>query len=162
MSQSTISVKHVRLTVDKPFDEFTVAFERQLGHFEENVYKELEEGGDPAAAKARLESMVGPSGFMLFRTSNHGALLKIIGRPVKAMQYLVGNPLFAIEMTRHAIGAALYAPLRVLIHEDERGKSCVEYDLPSSLFGQFGLEQVDHVAAVLDRKLEALIATAAS
>ena len=93
----------------------------------------MKTGGDPAAVKARLEGMVGPSGFMLFRTSDHGALLRIVGRPRKAMQYLVGNPLFAIEMTRHAIGAGLYAPLRVLIHEDDDGKTCVEYDLPSSL-----------------------------
>lgn len=162
MSQSKISVEHVRLTAVKPFDEFTAAFEGQLGHFDEAVYKELENGVDPAAVKARLESMVGPSGFMLFRTSDHGGLLRIVGKPRKAIQYLVGNPLFAIEMTRHAIGAGLYAPLRVLIHEDEDGMTCVEYDLPSSLFGQFGDERVDRVAAMLDRKLEDLVTTAAA
>jgi len=26
----------------------------------------------------------------------------------------------------------------VLLYEDEEGKTCVEYDRPSSLFGQFG------------------------
>jgi uncharacterized protein (DUF302 family) len=160
MSQSRISIEHVRLTVDKPFDEFTAAFEGQLGRFVPSVYEELERGGDPQAVKARLESMAGPSGLMLFRTSNHGALLRIVGKPRKAMQYLLGNPLIAIEMTRHAIGAALYAPLRVLIYEAESGKTSVEYDLPSSLFGQFGDEQVDRVAESLDRKLEALIAAA--
>lgn len=160
MSQSRVEVEHVRLTADKPFEKFTASFDLQLGRFEPDVYKELEEGGDPAAVKARLESMVGPSGFMLFRTSNHGALLRIVGKPRKAMQYLVGNPLLAIEMTRHAIGAGLYAPLRVLIYEDEDGKTCVEYDRPSSLFRQFGDERVDRVAASLDRKLEDLVATA--
>jgi uncharacterized protein (DUF302 family) len=79
----------------------------------------------------------------------------------QAMQYLVGNPLFAIEMTQHAIGAGLYAPLRVLIYEAEDGRACVEYDLPSSLFGQFGDERVDRVAVMLDRKLAELVATAA-
>ena len=110
MSQSTITVKHVRLTVDKPYDEFTAAFERPARASKRMSTRSSRKAETAAAAKARLESMVGPSGFMLFRTSNHGALLKIVGRPVKAMQYLVGNPLFAIEMTRHAIGAALYAP----------------------------------------------------
>jgi uncharacterized protein (DUF302 family) len=160
MSQSRISIEHVRLTADKPFEEFTAAFEQQLGHFEPDVYKALEEGGDPAAVTSRLASMVGPSGFMLFRTSNHGALLRIVGKPRKAMQYLLGNPLFAIEMTQHAIGAGLYAPLRVLIYEDEGGRTCVEFDRPSSLFGQFGDERVDRMAAMLDRKLEDLVATA--
>ena len=160
MSQSRIEVEHVRLTADKSFEDFTATFEQQLGHFEPDVYKDLKEGGDPAAVKAGLESMVGPSGFMLFRTSNHGALLWIVGKPRKARQYLVGNPLFAIEMTQHAIGAGLYAPLRVLIYEAEDGRTCVEHDLPSSLFGQFGDERVDRVAVMLDRKLEELLATA--
>ena len=76
------------------------------------------------------------------------------------MQYVIGNPLFAVEMTRHAIGAALYAPLRVLIYEADDGKTCIEYDRPSSLFGQFGDERVDSMAASLDQRLEDLAATA--
>ena len=103
--------------------------------------------------------MVGPSGFMLFGTSDHGSLLRIVGRPRKAVQYVVGNPLFAVEMTRHSIGAALYAPLRVLIYEED-GKTCIEYDRPSSLFGQFGDGQVDAMASSLDQKLAELAAEA--
>ena len=104
--------------------------------------------------------MVGPSGFMLFRTSDHGALLRLAGQKKKAIQYLVGNPLFAIQMTQHDIRASLYAPLRVLIYENEEGKTCVEYDKPSSLFGQFGNAKVTEVATMLDRKLEQLVAKA--
>ena len=74
------------------------------------------------------------------------------------MQYVLGNPLFAIEMTQHAIGAGLYAPLRMLIYEDEGGKTWLEYNRPTSLFGQFGDERVDRVAAMLDRKLGELVA----
>jgi uncharacterized protein (DUF302 family) len=76
------------------------------------------------------------------------------------VQYTIGNPLFAVEMTRHALGAGLYAPLRVLIYEAGDGKTCIEYDRPSSLFGQFGDERVDRVAAALDQKLEDLVAKA--
>jgi uncharacterized protein (DUF302 family) len=60
-------------------------------------------------------------------------------------------------MTQHDIRAALYAPLRVLLYEDEEGKTCVEYDRPSSLFGQFGNADVMEIAAMLDRKLEQLV-----
>lgn len=160
MSQSSVRVEHVRLTAEKPYEEVTAAFLGRLGRFEAGVYDALETGGDPDAVKARLGAMVGPSGFMLFGTSDHGALLRIVGKPRKAVQYLVGNPLFAIEMTQHALGAGLYAPLRVFIYEDEGGQTCVEYDRPSSLFGQFGDERVDRVAAMLDRKLEDLVAAA--
>ena len=104
--------------------------------------------------------MVGPSGFMLFRTSDHGSLLRLVGQKKKAIQYLVGNPLFAIQMTQHDIRASLYAPFRVLIYENEEGKTCVEYDRPSSLFGQFGNERITPTATMLDSKLEALVTTA--
>ena len=63
-------------------------------------------------------------------------------------------------MTRHDSRASLYAPLRVLVYEDEGGKTCVKYDRPSSLFGQFGNAKVTEVAAMLDRKLEQLVAEA--
>jgi uncharacterized protein (DUF302 family) len=154
-----IMVEHVRVKVAKPFDEVAAAFEARLGKFDPAVYEQLRKGDDPEAIRTSIESMAGPSGFMLFRTSDHGAILRLVGQRRKAVQYLVGNPLFAVEMTRHAIGAALYAPLRVLIYQDEPG-TCIEYDLPSSLFGQFKDERVDRVAVSLDGKLADLVAKA--
>jgi uncharacterized protein (DUF302 family) len=156
MKVSRVTIDHVCVVADKPFDAFTKAFEQQLGQFNPEVYKSLKEGEDPEKVRTRLEAMVGPSGFMLFRTSDHGALLRLAGQQRKSLQYLVGNPLFAFQMTQHDIRASLYAPLRVLIYEDEHGKTCVEYDKPSSLFGQFGNEKVTEVARMLDQKLEQL------
>jgi uncharacterized protein (DUF302 family) len=158
MSDATITVAHIRRTTDKPFDDVTKAVERQLGRFDPAVYQALATNGDTAAAKATIEAMAGPSGFMLFAAHNHGALLRLAGQQRKAVQYVVGNPLFALQMTQHDIRASLYAPLRVLVYEDAQGKTCVEYDRPSSLFGQFGNDRVAPTAAMLDRKLESLVA----
>src|SRR5258708_3987662 len=97
---------------------------------------------------------------MSFRISDCGALLRLAGQKKKAIQYVVGNPLFALKMTQHDIRASLYAPLRVLLYENAEGKTCVEYDRPSSLFGQFGQAEITAVAAMLDQKMEALVATA--
>jgi uncharacterized protein (DUF302 family) len=97
---------------------------------------------------------------MLFGSNDHGSLLRLVGQKRKSIQYIVGNPLFALQMTQHDIRASLYAPLRVLIYENEKGKTCVEYDRPSSLFGQFRNEEVANVAAMLDRKMEALLSVA--
>jgi uncharacterized protein (DUF302 family) len=160
MDVTRITIDHVRVVADKPFDQVTKAFEQQLGLFNEETYKSLAAGEDVDKARAKLEAMVGPSGFMLFRTSNHGTLLRLVGQKKKAIQYLVGNPLFAIQMTQHDIRASLYAPLRVLLYENEHGKTCVEYDKPSSLFGQFGNHKVTEVAAMLDQKLQQLVAKA--
>jgi hypothetical protein len=44
-----------------------------------------------------------------------------------------------------------------LVYEDSQHKTQIEYDLPSSLFGQFNNSEVNVVAKELDLKLETLI-----
>ena len=73
----------------------------------------------------------------------------------------IGNPLTASKMTRHQLPAALYAPLRVVLFADQQGRGIFEYDKPSSLFGQFGDEQVTEVGRYLDAALEAALRHAA-
>lgn len=158
MRVTLIAVEHVHVTSEKPFDQVTKAFLDQLGH-EPESNKALAVGLDAEQLRAKLKAAEGPSGFMLFTTYDHGALLRLAGQKRRAVQYVVGNPLFALEMTQHEIRDSLYAPLRVLIYEDAKGKTRVEYDKPSSLFGQFGNEKSTEVARMLDRKLEALVST---
>jgi uncharacterized protein (DUF302 family) len=160
MNVTRITVEHVRVAADTPFDQVRKAFELQLGQFDPEIYKSLAAGEDVEKVRAKIEALAGPSGFMLFKTSDHGALLRLAGQKKKAIQYVIGNPLFAIRMTRHDIRASLYAPLRVLLYENDEGKTCVEYDRPSALFGQFGNAKVTDVASMLDRKLEQLLAKA--
>jgi uncharacterized protein (DUF302 family) len=160
MNVSRFTVDHVRVVTERPFDTVLKAFDRQLGQFDPETYKSLAAGEDTEKVRSKLEAMAGPSGFMVFRISDHGSLLRLAGQKKKALQYLLGNPLFAIQMTQHDIRASLYAPLRVLIYESDDGKTQVEYDRPSSLFGQFGNAKVTEVATTLDRKLEQLVAKA--
>src|SRR5262249_10643676 len=126
MNDTRFTVDHVRRTTDKRFEDVTTAFVRQVGRFDPDVYQALAAGGDAEGARARIEAMAGPSGFMLFGANDHGSLLRLAGQKRKAVQYVVGNPLFALQMTQHDIRASLYAPLRVLLYEDEQGKTCVE------------------------------------
>jgi hypothetical protein len=73
----------------------------------------------------------------------------------------IGNPLTASKMTRHQLPVALYAPLRVVLFEDEQSRGIFEYDRPSSFFGQFGDERVREVGRYLDATLEAVLRNAA-
>src|SRR5262249_49032829 len=93
----------------------------------------------------------------IFLNRDHGAPLQIVGRPRKALQYDVGNPHTASKMTRHRLSAGLYAPLCVILYEDENGHTVFEYDKPSSLFGQFDDDAVTTVARGLDDALESAI-----
>ena len=160
MTDSTFIVDHVQVATNKTFEEVTKAFEAELGKFDGDVRKAATASEDTDVAKAKIAAMAGPSGFMLFGTSDHGALLRLAGQKRKAIQYVVGNPLFALQMTQHDIRASLYAPLRVLLYQNEKGQTCLEYDRPSTLFGQFGQEEVTAVAVMLDHKLEALVSAA--
>jgi len=96
----------------------------------------------------------------IFSVRDHGSLTAANGLTSKAMQYEIGNPLTAERMTRYRLAAGLYAPLRVILYEDE-GQAIFEYDLPSSLFGQFGDDRVTAVGLELDEELEATLLVAA-
>jgi hypothetical protein len=109
MNATRITVDHVQVMADKPLDKVTVAFERQLGQFDPEAYKSLAAGEDVENVWKRIEAMVGPSGFMLFSTNDHGALLRLTGQKRKAIQYIVGNPLFAMQMTQYDIRATASA-----------------------------------------------------
>jgi uncharacterized protein (DUF302 family) len=109
-----------------------------------------------------LKSMEGEQGFMIINIFDHGADLLMVGQPRKAKQYLIGNPLVAIQITRYDIRAALYAPLRVLVFESEPGRTVVEFDQASTLFGQFGRNEVTAGAVESDGKLDRVIAKAAT
>jgi uncharacterized protein (DUF302 family) len=161
MATSTLTTTHVRVQTEKTFGEVTSSIEGQLGKFDPTVLQALgTDAGRADDARARIEALAGSSGFMLFGTIDHGSLLTLAGQQRKAVQYILGNPLIAIEMTRHNLASGLYAPLRVLVYEDDRERTCLEYDKPSSLFGQFSDDRVASVANVLDRKLEDVIAKA--
>ena len=160
MNDSTFLVVHVRLATGKPFEEVADGIVRQLGRFDPEVYRPLDAAGAPGTVRAGLEAMEGSSGFMLFGKHDHGLLLRIAGQKRKAVQYVLGNPLFAVRMTEHDSRASLYAPLRVLLYENEERETCLEYDKPSSLFGQFANAEITAVATMLDRKMEVLAAKA--
>jgi uncharacterized protein (DUF302 family) len=161
MNESQFMVAHVRLTTGKLFQEVAEALERELGRFDPQAIPALATNTNPKEARTKIEEMVGPSGFMLFGTIDHGALLAMVGRKRKAIQFTIGNPLFALQMTEQDIRAGLYAPLKVLVYENDQGRVELEYDKPSSLFGQLNDERVRNVAAMLDRKLADLLSRAA-
>jgi uncharacterized protein (DUF302 family) len=149
----TIAVEHIRIETKKPFLEVKAALEALLPPLNSNFQTRLQQG-DTAGAASELEGLPELS---MFLTRDHGGLLRIAGQVRSALQYEIGNPLTASRMTRHNLGAALYAPLRVALYELQDGTTVFEYDLPSSLFGQFGDEQVTEVGRELDQELETVL-----
>lgn len=160
-SVTATSVTHVNFKSPKPFDAVTAAIEKQLGKFDAQAYGAIMKTPlNPAEVESKIHAMEGTSGFMLFAMRDHGQLLALKGKQASVKQYEIGNPLFAVEMTREDLRAGEYAPLRICVYVGEDQLTHVDYDLPSSIFGRFKSAQVDKVAKGLDEKLEALIANA--
>jgi len=158
MIQRTIPVEHVRIESAKPFAEVKAALEGSVPQLDTMIFTLLQRG---ESDRARQQLERGPE-LSIFNSRDHGRLLQITGRPRKAVQYDIGNPLTATRMTQHQLPASLYAPLRVVLYENEAGRAIFEYDRPSSLFGQFDDERVTAVARELDASLERVLVKAAS
>jgi hypothetical protein len=152
-----IQVEHVAIEATKPYEAVKAALEALVPPLDPAISEALRRGDIVRANEALYR---GPE-LAIFSARDHGGLLRTAGLVRKTVQYEIGNPLTATEMTRHQLPAALYAPLRVLLYENEAGHAVFEYDRPSSLFGQFGDERVTAVGRELDAKLESVLVRAA-
>ncbi|WP_114969439.1 DUF302 domain-containing protein [Rhodoferax ferrireducens] len=150
-------VKHVTIFSKRSFSEVQESLEKSVPQLDPTLIPALYNGD---MERAREHEEKGPK-LAIFSHRNHGALLAITGRKRNTIHYEIGNPVTASKMTRHNLGAALYAPLRVILREDEEGRGVFEYDLPSSFFGQFGDERITTIGLQLDADLNAVLSNAA-
>jgi uncharacterized protein (DUF302 family) len=153
----TIAVEHFRVSSGRSFAEVRRKLEGTVPKLDAGIAEALR-NGDQKRAKDYEDN--GPK-LSIFGERDHGTLLQIAGSKRNAIQYDIGNPLTASKMTRHQLPAALYAPLRVVLFEDEQGRGVFEYDKPSSYFGQYGDERVTEVGRYLDATLDRVLRNAA-
>lgn len=157
VTSETVAITHIKIRSAKTFAQVREKLEAPLPKLDAQVVEQLNQGDEQAA---KVYGDAGPK-LSIFLLRDHGALLQIAGERRNAIQYEIGNPLTASKMTHHRLAAALYAPLRVVLFEDEDGRSVFEYDQPSSLFGQFDDERVTEVGRYLDAALEVALLQAA-
>jgi Domain of unknown function DUF302. len=108
--------------------------------------------------KKEIESHVGPSGFSLFATIDHGAWIKKVGIRRKVLRFIIGNPTIAITMLRHDLTAGLFAPVELILVEGDNNQCSLTYVKPSSLMVVEKNDALLDAAKNLDAKLEALAA----
>ena len=157
VTSQTIAVEHIRISSGQPFAEVRRKLESTVPKLDTGIAEALGSGDQK---RANDYEQTGPK-LSIFGKRDHGALLQIVGSRRNTLQYEIGNPLTASKMTRHQLPAALYAPLRVVLFEDEQGRGIFEYDKPSSFFGQYGDERVTEVGRYLDVTLEDVLRNAA-
>ena len=157
ITRHSIEVEHIRIESPKPIADVRAALERNVPELDPTLLKALADGDVERASRERDQ---GPELF-IFQIRDHGVLLAIAGKTRIALQYEIGNPLTATLMTTHRLAAALYAPIRVVLYENDAGHGVFEYDQPSTTFGQIGDERVTAVARGLDAALERVLQRAA-
>jgi uncharacterized protein (DUF302 family) len=161
MSQTMyITIEHIVVTSDRQYQQVLDALDARLGPAQnwEAIGQQL------MAANASweqivqaIEEYIGTSGFTLFSKVNHGLLFSLVGKASRATQYTIGNPLLAVQMTGHMPEVALYAPLRLVVYENEEGETFVAYDSFVSQLAQYHREEITRVARLVEHKLEALV-----
>jgi uncharacterized protein (DUF302 family) len=145
----------VRYDSAKSYDELRAALRSDIGEKPVPINEFAAATDDWDSYRKRVESHVGPSGFMLFAVIDHGAWITKAGIERKALRVVLGNPLIAITMLRHDVSAGLFAPVEVLLLEEGAGSS-LTYVKPSSLMVVEPNPELLGAAEKLDAKLAAL------
>jgi uncharacterized protein (DUF302 family) len=159
IQRKAILVEHIRIDSNRCYDDVQTALEA-LPQFDNRI-RGLLRDGEIDRVRSELQAIQGDAHLIIFSIAAHGDWLQIVSGKRKAAQYVIGNVLVSTQMTRHRLAAGLYAPLRVMLYENDEGTATIEYDRPSTLFGQYGDERVTAVAKELDRQIYAVLIHAA-
>ena len=105
-----------------------------------------------------VRAQLGERGFTLFGELDYGRWLPLYGIQRRAVRWMMGNPLIALTMLRHDVEAALFAPVELLLVEDDTSTgAAVIYDQPSSLMVVRENAPLLEAAQALDAKLFDLV-----
>ncbi|OBI40737.1 DUF302 domain-containing protein [Mycobacterium colombiense] len=155
MQETKFDGLRVRYDSAKSYHQLLAALLADIGEQPVPINDIATSAGDWQSFQERVESHVGPSGFMLFSVVDHGAWITKAGIDRKALRVILGNPLIAITMLRHDVTAGLFAPVELLLLEEGSGSS-LTYVKPSSLMVVETNPELLSAAEQLDAKLAAL------
>jgi len=152
--------RRVRVESTRSFEEVLVNLRSLVGTTIIPQASPLEQSSAPTREQFEqaIQQEVGESDFTLFFAMDYGHWLPLFGIQRKVLRWILGNPLIAITMIRHDITASLFAPVELLLVENESGDgSTVIYDLPSSLMVIEPNPALLAAARALDHKLAMLV-----
>jgi uncharacterized protein (DUF302 family) len=158
--------REIRTT--RPFDQVVAAIEAQAPVVVPETNHVLL-GSETVAAihagrmdtdqlRRQIEGKLGSSGFMLLMKIEHDLLMGDLGRKHRSVQFAIGNPLIAKDVSDAAPKVCLYTPLRLAVMQDETdGSTWVLFDSAESLMGSFGSAAARKIGNSLDKKIVKLV-----
>lgn len=160
VTSAPLAVEHIVIKTMIPYPEVKARIEK-LGRFDEAMRAMLAKN-DIEGLRQAAERAAGADGLAIHYVALHGDLLALRGERRQLIAYYIGNILSASEMTKVNPAAGLYAPLRVVVYASDKGGTTMEYDRPTSMFGQFKSAEIDAVAHSLDDRLLTFLKKAGS
>ena len=158
-----IEVERFTLNSSKPFDQVVAALNSAVGHPDmAEFWKSTHQAQSDAELQNTIEKGLGRTGLMLFVEFDHGAVVRSgTNRATPRMiRFVIGNPLIMREMAKHVPDAGSYAPVTVLVDERVDGVH-LSYDRMASFLAPYNNSEALKVARNLDKKVEALLSSAA-
>lgn len=148
------TVENYEYVTDQTFEEVVAAFDAVFGDVEYGRFTDILKAAETREEWEReITKVLGSSGMLRFFSVDHGKWMGFYGHGVKAKKYVYGNPLIAETMMRYDVRFGQQAPNQLQVYEDADGFARVSYDLPSSLFGFIGNEELTRTAYGLDAKV---------
>lgn len=149
----TSSISHASVIISIGFDTFTQQFEQLARLVDPGITQAImDEKTLSAIAKTEDDERL-----VIFDKQNHGALFVTQGESRQAYRYYIDCPFITLSMTKLDIRTGRYNPLVVFIYEIDKNAVAIEFDLPTSLFGQFGNKEIIEAGELLNTKLLRLI-----
>jgi hypothetical protein len=159
VSQTQMVVEHITVSSPRPYADVKRDLEGRLGRLDEKI-RGLLRDNNVEGLRAAVAQTAGKDGLIIHYVGVHGDWLIMKGKRDNVVEYFIGNVLSAVEMTSVNFGSGLYAPLRIVLYENSRGGSTIEYDRPSTQLSQYHSAEIDDMGRSLDERLAKLCASA--
>lgn len=156
--ETTFSVTRRKFSIKMPFEEVVAAIEAQapvvLHKLDALVCSDI----SSEDLRKKIENLLGPSGFVIFMKIEHEDIMSRFGRTYRSVQYAIGNPLIAKEVSDDTPDVCLYTPFRLAVLEDKnKSTTHVLFDSPESLMGSFGSEVARKIGQTLNQRIIKLV-----
>jgi uncharacterized protein (DUF302 family) len=152
--------QRVEVSTSRAYDTVRAALDRQLGSpVDQARFRDLIVRRAPwREVKSVVDEMAGPAGFTVFYRADHGAVGSLAGRPYRASQYLLGNPITARSILIRDVAAALPVPFRLAIYE-KGGRTHIDYERPSSFLKRFRDPRINAIGRSLDARIARVVSS---
>jgi len=164
VAAASFTVERFTVESDNSFDETLKKLRAYVGHPNLPAFlAEIKQAKSEQDLETIVNREVSSLGLMEFVTFDLGEVLqKELGdKAPRSLRLLIGNPVIMKQLVKHVPDAGSYAPVTILLHEQD-GKVLISYDTMTSYLEHYGDCDALSVAADLDAKIQALLKTAAN